>query len=179
MLLSEFAAAVRKALREDLGSGWEVCQADDDWSAIQLLAGSSPQSFRVVLQSGKTEAIRGSVDGSLCEVTTSLMVQQRRGLTFDAGEITEAQLMDAEEAVRILMLSYLFRPPAAQEFTMEHISRNETPHQTCSQFTFAGSDIYTPPVEDVILEHPARTLRFTNYVALSSPAAPRVIDLTE
>lgn len=179
MTQSVFLTALREALRSDLGDDWEVHAADNDWTALELLAGTRPGRYRCILQAGTLEAIGGDPTGLLCRQTTAAIVQVRRGMGEDATAQAEGDLLDAEECVRRHLIGFIFQLPGDPAYTSADIAGGRSPHPTVSQFHHEGSDLYTPGVEDVLLEHPARVVRFSNQIVLSTPDNLRPVYLPE
>jgi hypothetical protein len=169
MTLNNFTAAVRSALAAALGSTWEVAAADDEWAALSLLGGSAPGRYRLVIIAGRLVPEGGDPAGLVCRNNVSMIVQVRRGMDLSATASAISSLMDCEEAVRLHALSLYFQLPGAAAPTAATVASGVDQHPSAGQFRFEGSDIYTPSLEDVALQHPARVLTFSNLVALNSP----------
>lgn len=161
MLLATLLTTLRTALAADLGSEWLVDAAADEFAALDLLAMASTRN-RVVAMAGALVPLGdGEQEGLACRHTLSLVIQVPRGMKMDPAGDCETRLLNAEEAVRRLMLAYQFTHPA------------ETgPHATAGPFRHAGSEA----VPDA-MDNPARALRFTHELVLACPDAVRLLIL--
>lgn len=178
MTLNNFTAAVRAALATALGSSWEVAAADDEWAALSLLAGSAPGRYRLVIIAGRLAPESGGPAGLVCRNNFSFIVQVKRGMDQNATATTISTLMDCEETVRLYALSLYFQLPGAAAPTAATVASGADQHPGAGQFRFEGSDIYTPSLEDVALQHPARVLTFSNLVALNSPTNATLVPVS-
>jgi hypothetical protein len=178
MQSSTFIAAVRTAMATALGTSWDVSAADDEWAALSLLAGTAPSRYRLVIIQGRLVPESGGAAGLVCRNNVSMIVQLKRSLSLTATADAVAGLLDCEEAVRLHALALYFQLPGAALPTAATAASGESQHPSAGQFRFEGSDIYTPSLEDVALEHPARILTLSNLVALNSPAAVNPVFLT-
>ena len=171
MTIATFLTALHAAMTTALGPTWKVGLADDDWAAMEILGGSAPGNVRLVLQPGKLVPVGTGQGGMVCTHTVRAIVQIRRGMAHDATATALGELANAEEMVRLHMLALFFVEAGAPAPTAPLVSGGGAAHPQVTQFTFGGSDAYVSPMEDTLLEHPARVADFIHTIALNSPIA--------
>ncbi len=179
MTAAAFLKTLRETLTADLGPDWVVCAADDDFAALTVLTQPGVDSFRLVVQIADLEP-EGTTDGGLlCQMLTRCIVQTKRGMGEDATAEAEYALLDGAECIRRHMMAIIFQLPGAAAYTAADLAAGTPPHGTLGQFSHAGEGPYAPPVDDVLLEHPAREVRFRNKIVLSTPDNLRPVYLPE
>lgn len=180
MTVSLYLAALHTALASLLGPDAEISLADDDWAALSIMTGSAPGKVRVVILCGDLVAVsaKGNPTGAVCQLTTRIVVQARRGMAKDAGAKIHHQLLDMEQAVRLAALSWTPYQEDTSPPGIEDLARGQGAHPTAGQLMHLGSGAYDSPLlGDGSLDHPAREVRFQSLIALHTPGEPHLVPL--
>lgn len=175
MTIRAMLDATKAALADMFPTGWTVSVADDEWTAIQVM-GERPGGVRAILLPDEFKPFEGGLRGIAGTLSGRLAVQIRRGMDRDES-IPLGTLLDAEEKARRALLAIIFQIAGQPDYPADWNSPTSQPHPLLGTFTHEGSGPYKTPLTDLILEHPARQIRWSIPVVLRVANAVRRVDI--
>lgn len=176
MTIRAIMDAVKPTLADMLGENWQVAVSDDEWTMYNMLA-ESPGGVRCIFSPEQfLSGDGGPYRGMHGELHGRLIVQIRRGMERDEAAPL-GTLFDAEERARRALMGLAFQIPGDPDWPQDWTEQERPPHTELGQFVHRGTFKYTPPFPDLVIEHPAREIRWSLPMMLRLAKSVQRIDL--
>jgi len=175
MTAASLLTVLKPALAEMFGTGWTVSVSDDEWTALQYL-GEQPDGVRAVMQ--VTDYVPNSPElrGLAGTLTGKITVQIPRGLGRDELDAA-VKLLNAEEKARRALLAIVFQMPGDPDWPADWTEPQTPTHPEIGRFVLTGAGPYRPPDPSILLQHPAREVRWALPFAFREPNNVKRINL--